>query len=104
MKMSEIRELSVPELKQRLSDEEEGLANLRFQLSTSQLESPIRVRTVRRDIARIKTLIQQKEVKEPRAKAAAKVVVKQPTRPRTKKLKADPQTATPQATTEVKNS
>lgn len=61
MKMSEIRDLSVQELKRRLSDEEESLANLRFQLSTSQLESPIKVRTVRRDIARIKTLIRQKE-------------------------------------------
>ena len=61
IKMSEIRDLTVPELKRRLSDEEESLANLRFQLSTSQLESPIKVRTVRRDIARIKTLIQQKE-------------------------------------------
>lgn len=61
IKMSEIRELSVQELKVRLSDEEEGLANLRFQLSTSQLESPVKVRTVRRDIARIKTLIGQKE-------------------------------------------
>lgn len=59
--MSEIRDLSVQELKRRLSDEEESLANLRFQLSTSQLESPIKVRTVRRDIARIKTLIRQKE-------------------------------------------
>ena len=61
MKMSEIRDLSVQELKRRLSDEEENLANLRFQLSTSQLESPINVRTVRRDIARIMTLIRQKE-------------------------------------------
>jgi large subunit ribosomal protein L29 len=62
IKMSEIKDLSVPELKRRLTDEEENLANLRFQLSTSQLESPIKVRTVRRDIARIKTLIRQKDV------------------------------------------
>ena len=64
MKMSEIRDLPVPELKRRLTDEEESLANLRFQLSTSQLESPIRVRTVRRDIARIRTLIRQKEAQQ----------------------------------------
>jgi large subunit ribosomal protein L29 len=63
MKMSEIKNLSVDELKRRLSDEEENLANLRFQLSTSQLESPIKVRTVRRDIARIKTLLQEKGTK-----------------------------------------
>lgn len=63
IKMSEIRDQSISELKRRLSDEEENLANLRFQLSTSQLESPIKVRTVRRDIARIKTLIHLKEAK-----------------------------------------
>jgi large subunit ribosomal protein L29 len=61
MKMDEIKQLSVDELKKRLSDEEDNLANLRFQLSTSQLESPIKVRTVRRDIARIKTLIRERE-------------------------------------------
>ena len=60
MKMSEIKDLSVAELQRRLSDEEESLANLRFQLTTSQLESPIKVRLVRRDIARIKTLLGQK--------------------------------------------
>jgi len=73
MKMSEIRDLSVQELKRRLSDEEENLANLRFQLSTSQLESPIKVRTVRRDIARIKTLIRQKEGSATTAPAAIEV-------------------------------
>ena len=81
--MSEIRDLPVMELKRRLSDEEESLANLRFQLSTSQLESPIKVRTVRRDIARIKTLIRQRESAVPSV--------------------ATPKTA-PQAMTEVKKS
>jgi large subunit ribosomal protein L29 len=61
MKAVELRDLSVDELKKRLADEEESLANLRFQLATSQLESPIKVRTVRRDIARLKTLIREKE-------------------------------------------
>ncbi len=61
MKMTEINQLSIDELKKRLSDEEENLANLRFQLSTRQLESPIRVRTVRHDIARLKTLIHIRE-------------------------------------------
>jgi large subunit ribosomal protein L29 len=61
MKASELRDLSLEELKKRLSDEQESLANLRFQLATSQLESPIKVRTVRRDIAKIKTMIRKKE-------------------------------------------
>jgi len=61
MKMSEIKELSLEELKRRLADEQESLGNLRFQLSTSQLESPIKVRTIRRDIARVKTLIRERQ-------------------------------------------
>lgn len=87
MKMSEIRDLSVQELQRRLSDEEESLANLRFQLSTSQLESPIKVRTIRRDIARIMTLIRQKEGNAPRATPKPAVA----------------QGVQPPATTEVKN-
>lgn len=61
MKAHELNELSVQELRQRLSDEQESLANLRFQLATSQLESPIKVRTVRRDIARLLTVLRTKE-------------------------------------------
>jgi len=61
MKMAEIKDLALQELRKRLADEEESLSNLRFQLATSQLESPIKVRTVRRDIARLKTLIRQRE-------------------------------------------
>jgi large subunit ribosomal protein L29 len=69
-----LRSLSVEELKKRLSDEEENLANLRFQLATSQLESPIMVRTVRRDIARLRTIIAEKE----RTESAAPAHVSQP--------------------------
>ena len=61
MRASELREMTVEELRKRLSEEEESLANLRFQLATSQLESPIRVRLVRRDIARIQSVIREKE-------------------------------------------
>ncbi len=62
MKAAELRELSIEELQKRLADEEESLGNLRFQLATSQLESPIKVRTVRRDIAKIMTVIRGKEL------------------------------------------
>jgi large subunit ribosomal protein L29 len=83
MKMDEIKQLSVQELKKRLSDEEDNLANLRFQLATSQLESPIKVRTVRRDIARIKTLLREREraaasaPSQPQATESANTEVKQ---------------------------
>jgi large subunit ribosomal protein L29 len=87
MKMDEIKQLSVEELKKRLTDEEENLANLRFQLATSQLESPIKVRTVRRDIARIKTLLRERET-------AAVEVTPAPSKPQ----------ATESANTEVKKS
>jgi large subunit ribosomal protein L29 len=61
MKAAELRDLSLDELRKRLADEEESLGNLRFQLATSQLESPIRIRSVRRDIARLKTFINEKQ-------------------------------------------
>jgi large subunit ribosomal protein L29 len=61
MKAVELRQMSLEELKKRLADEQESLANLRFQLATSQLESPIQVRTTRRDIAKLETVIREKE-------------------------------------------
>ena len=61
MKAVELRELSTEELRRRLSDEQESLSNLHFQLATSQLESPIKVRSVRRDIARLLTILRAKE-------------------------------------------
>ncbi|MBI5475836.1 MAG: 50S ribosomal protein L29 [Ignavibacteriales bacterium] len=61
MKVFEINGLPEEELKKRIKDEEENLVNLKFQKATSQLESPIKVRLVRRDIARLKTVLRQKE-------------------------------------------
>ena len=60
MKAHDLQQLPIEELKKRLSEEQESLSNLKFQLATSQLESPIKVRTVRREIARIHTVINQK--------------------------------------------
>jgi large subunit ribosomal protein L29 len=60
MKAHELRELPLDELKKRLSEERESLSNLKFQLATSQLESPIKVRTTRREIARLNTIIIEK--------------------------------------------
>ena len=61
MKVSEIRELTLEELKQREQDVSEELFNLKFQRATAQLENKMRVRQVRRDLARIKTIIQEKQ-------------------------------------------
>lgn len=60
--IEEWRELSDVELKARLADAEEELANLQFQLGSHQLESPIVVRTARKDVARLKTLIRELEL------------------------------------------
>lgn len=65
MKPEEIRQLSVEELKKRIVDEEQNLAHLRFQLATSQLESPIKVRNVRREIARMKTVLRSHQLAGP---------------------------------------
>ncbi len=61
MKANELREQSVDELKGRLEDLEEESFNLRFQNTLGQLSSPIRMRDVRKDIARVQTLLQEHE-------------------------------------------
>jgi large subunit ribosomal protein L29 len=60
MKATELRELSDDELRGRLRELQEELFNLRFQLATGQIENVGRIRTVRRDIARLKTVQQQR--------------------------------------------
>ncbi len=61
MKASEIRELTVEELKQRELDLSEELFNLKFQLASSQLENKMRVGQVKKDRARVKTIIREKQ-------------------------------------------
>jgi len=60
MKAAELRDLSDEELRGRLRELQEELFNLRFQLATGQIENVSRIRTVRRDIARLKTVQQQR--------------------------------------------
>jgi large subunit ribosomal protein L29 len=71
MKIFEIRELPEQELRKRVKDEEENLAHLKFQKSTSQLESPIKIRLVRRDIARMNTALREIELNIRQKSAAA---------------------------------
>jgi large subunit ribosomal protein L29 len=60
--MTELKELTLLELKNRLNDTEENLEALRFQLDAGQLPNTARVRTVRRDIARMRTVIREIEI------------------------------------------
>jgi len=62
MKASEIRELGEPELDAKLVDLSETLFNLRFQNKSGQLENPSRLKQVKRDIARLKTIKRQRDI------------------------------------------
>ena len=57
MKASEIRELTSEELNAKLKDLKAELFNLRFQMAINQLENPMRIRAVKKDIARVKTIL-----------------------------------------------
>jgi len=62
MKIEKIRELTAAELEAELKKMKNELFNLRFQHVTGQLENPIRMKDVKRDIARIKTVIRENEL------------------------------------------
>jgi large subunit ribosomal protein L29 len=59
MKIKELKELSADELKHREAELADQLFKLRFQKSLGQLDSPMKVKNVKRDIARIKTLLNE---------------------------------------------
>ena len=61
MKMDEIKQMTKVEIEQRLEDTVEELQNLRFQHATHQLDNPLRLRTLRKDIARLKTVLYEIE-------------------------------------------
>ena len=62
MKASEIRELTADELNTKLQDLKAELFNLRFQLAINQLDNPMRIKAVKKDIARVKTVICENEL------------------------------------------
>ena len=64
MKAKEVRELSVEELNDKIKQLKGELFNLRFQLAINQLENPMRIHAVKKDIARIKTIIREMEIRE----------------------------------------
>ncbi len=61
MRAEEIRELSVDEIKSRVAELEEERFRLRFRSATETLENPLRLRTIRKDIARLKTVLTEKQ-------------------------------------------
>jgi large subunit ribosomal protein L29 len=61
MKANEIREMSVENLKSRLEELVTERFNLRFRSATESIENPMRFRAIRRDIARLQTILREKE-------------------------------------------
>ena len=61
-KAAELRDADETELENRLADAKQEMFNLRFQIVTGQLDNSARLRTVRRDIARILTVLREKEI------------------------------------------
>ena len=64
MTSKEIRDLSTEEQQTKLNDLKEELFNLRFQLAINQLENPTRIKAVKKDIARISTILREDELAE----------------------------------------
>lgn len=67
MKIREIRELTDDELTAKIKDLKGELFNLRFQSATGQLDNPMRIRQVRKTIARIKTVLTEREYEKQKA-------------------------------------
>ena len=64
MKVKETRELSTEEINKKLVEAKEELFNLRFQQATGTLEKPSRIRDLRHTVARMKTVLKEREINE----------------------------------------
>lgn len=76
MQAEEVRELSDAEIRDRLNEFEEERFRLRFRAATETLDDPLRVRVIRREVARMKTILRERDLE----KAGKKVASPAPTR------------------------
>ena len=67
MKAKDIRDLSNDELQKKVADLKVELFNLRFRAATGQLENPSSIQDVKKDMARVKTIIREREIKQAQA-------------------------------------
>ena len=67
MKAKDIRDLSNDELQKKVADLKVELFNLRFRSATGQLENPSSIKDVKKDMARVKTIIRERELKQAQA-------------------------------------
>ena len=96
MKISKIREMSSPELEKELGELKSELFKLRFSLATNGLDNPMKIKEVKRDIAKIKTVLTQRELngeevvkaekKEEKAETKKVTAKKEATKKTTKKV------------------
>ena len=66
MKINKIKEMSSPELEKELGELKSELFKLRFSLATNGLDNPMKIKEVKKDIARIKTVLRERELEEGR--------------------------------------
>ena len=64
MKLEELRKLSTEELQNKIKENKEELFNLRFQQATGNLEKPSRLRDLRKQVAKMKTIIRERELEK----------------------------------------
>jgi len=112
MKAHQVRSLTIDQLDDELIKLKKEQFNLRFQAASGQLENTARVRQIRRDVARIKTIARQapqpegavkiKAPAEPKAKPAAKTKAKAAAKPKTTKKKTTPKAAKARAKAKAK--
>ncbi len=76
MQAEEIREMAVEDIRSRIAELEEERFRLRFRSATQSLEDPLRLRTVRRDIARLKTVLRERELAEAPTTTATKAAAR----------------------------
>ncbi len=63
MKASKLRDMTSDELREKLHDLKNELFNLRFQLATGQLDNPMKIKSIKRDIARVKTILKENDIR-----------------------------------------
>ena len=64
MKINKIKEMSSPDLEKELGELKSELFKLRFSLATNGLDNPMRIKQVKKDIARVKTILREREIEE----------------------------------------
>ena len=85
MQASEIHEMAPADIQARIAELEEERFRLRFRSATEQLEEPLRLRAIRRDVARLKTVLRQKELGIAGASASAESPAAAPAKKRAAK-------------------